>query len=284
MASKKHPADSHDRIRVQGARENNLQDVSVDLPLGVLVVVTGVAGSGKSSLVHGSVSGREGVSDRTLGLAIDLARRSWPPVLPPLGVAVADTLAMSVLAMAFAGGLGAGSAFVAARTGELRLAGTAVRLALLLLRSVSAPVWALVLLFVLYPGITAGAVALGLYTLGVLGRLMAEVVEEADRAPGLALRAMGAGPVAVAAYGVAPLVAGRFAAFVVYRWEVCVRATAMVGIVGAIGLGGILQESLAAFDHQAVAGTLLVYMALTIGVDAVGDRVRADLGPRSTEW
>ena len=48
-------------IRVRGAREHNLKNVNVDIPLGVLVVVTGVAGSGKSSLIHGSVSGREGV-------------------------------------------------------------------------------------------------------------------------------------------------------------------------------------------------------------------------------
>ncbi len=64
-------------MKVRGAREHNLKDVDVDIPLGVLVVVTGVAGSGKSSLIHGSVSGRDGVVsiDQT---AIRGSRRSNP--------------------------------------------------------------------------------------------------------------------------------------------------------------------------------------------------------------
>ncbi|HEV8277980.1 MAG TPA: excinuclease ABC subunit UvrA, partial [Streptosporangiaceae bacterium] len=64
-------------LEVRGARTHNLQDVDVDMPLGVLVVVTGVAGSGKSSLLHGSVSGREGVVSVDQG-AIRGSRRSNP--------------------------------------------------------------------------------------------------------------------------------------------------------------------------------------------------------------
>ena len=65
------------RLIVRGAREHNLRNVDVDIPLGVLVVVTGVAGSGKSSLIHGSVSGRDGVVSIDQG-AIGGSRRSNP--------------------------------------------------------------------------------------------------------------------------------------------------------------------------------------------------------------
>ncbi|HYI33709.1 MAG TPA: ATP-binding cassette domain-containing protein, partial [Glaciibacter sp.] len=65
------------KLEVRGANEHNLRDVDVDIPLGVLVVVTGVAGSGKSSLIHGSVSGRDGVVSVDQG-AIRGSRRSNP--------------------------------------------------------------------------------------------------------------------------------------------------------------------------------------------------------------
>ena len=71
-----HAADSHDLIRLQGARENNLKDVSVDLPKRRLTVFTGVSGSGKSSLIHGSLAGRDdvvvGVKEDGRGVVADV--------------------------------------------------------------------------------------------------------------------------------------------------------------------------------------------------------------------
>ncbi|MBE9155689.1 ABC transporter permease subunit [Nodosilinea sp. LEGE 06152] len=151
------------------------------------------------------------------------------------------------------------------------------RLVLLVSRAVPAPIWALVLLFVLFPGVLPGALALALHNFGILGRLMAEVNENLDDRPVRALSALGAGPSAVVAYGILPQNLGRFLAYSLYRWEVCLRETVIVGLVGAGGLGRLLTEQISSFDYRGVMVTLAVFVVLTFGVDAVSQRLRAVL-------
>jgi phosphonate transport system permease protein len=113
-----------------------------------------------------------------------------------------------------------------------------VRLVLLVIRAISPAVWALLLLFVLLPGPLPGAVALGIYNFGVLGRLFAEVVEDLDRRPASALRQTGAGRLATFCYATLPAATTRFSAYTLYRWEIAIRETV---VVGAAGLGRILE-------------------------------------------
>ncbi|PRY42095.1 phosphonate transport system permease protein [Geodermatophilus tzadiensis] len=214
-------------------------------------------------------------------------RAAWPPsadadLLRSVASAAVGTVQTSVLAIALASVGAVVVMGVAARPAGRcppgrRLAGVLVRLALLLLRAVPAPVWALVLLFVLLPGVLPGAVALGVYTLGVLGRLAGEAVEEADAGPRAALGALGAHPVAGWLYGVAPVVAGPVLAYALHRWEVTVRDTLLVGLLGAGGLGALLASELATFDWPAVATVLAATVVLTLAVDLVGDRARRAL-------
>ncbi len=145
---------------------------------------------------------------------------------------------------------------------------------LLVARSIPPPIWALILLFVLFPGILPGAMALGLYTLGVLGRLMAEATENLDDRPLRALKAQGAGSGQVFAYGVLPLMLPRFVGYLLYRWEEVIRATVVVGLVGAGGLGRTLTEQLSAFDYQGVLTTLFVFVGLIFLVDMVSAAAR----------
>jgi phosphonate transport system permease protein len=233
-------------------------------------------------------------------MAAQLAADSFPPTTGGLSAwELADlslgTLAMSVLAIALATAGGLLLAFPAASNlalpGGLLLgdaagraweaAGTAAfalsRATLLLLRAVPAPIWALVLLFVFFPGILPGALALGLYTMGVVGRLMSEVVENLDRRPLEALRAQGASGLQVFLYGVLPAAAPQFLSYVLYRWEVSIRGTVMVGVVGAGSLGVLLTEQLSSFDYSAVLTTLGCYVLLTFAVDMASARARADL-------
>ncbi|MDP9427507.1 MAG: ABC transporter permease subunit [Actinomycetota bacterium] len=227
------------------------------------------------------------VSARTVEqLALALGG-AWPPatdgdLLRAVGALAVDTVQMSVIAVAVALFGAALLAGPAARPAERsrpgrRVAGALVRGGLLLLRAVPPPVWALVLVFVLVPGVLPGALALGVYTLGVLGRLAAEVTEELDPRPRAALTALGARPVGAWLYGVLPRAAGPVLAHALYRWEVAIRDTVLVGLLGAGGLGALLAAELATFDWAAVTTVLAAIVVLTWLVDLVSDRARAAL-------
>ncbi len=203
-----------------------------------------------------------------------------------------ETLAMSLLAVAAAAVLGLALAFPAANNfllpgglftkpnasslrkfwGWTVLLGS--RFFLLVARSIPPPIWALLFLFIIFPGILPGAMALGLYTLGVLGRLMAEVIENLDSRPLEALRSGGANAGQVFSYGVLPMTTPRYLGYLLYRWEENIRATVVVGLVGAGGLGILLREQLSSFDFGGVALTLGAFVILTFAVDMISAQVR----------
>ncbi len=237
---------------------------------------------------------------RTAELLSGIVRDASPPRIGPalhsdLWQLSAQTLGMSVIAITVAGLGGLLLSFFAAanfvlpgglfdaggrRKGQV-VAGTAALLltrgALLVARALSESVWVLLVLFVLFPGILPGAIGLGLYNLGVLGRLMAEVTENADMRPLRALVAQGASPAQAFLYGALPKTLPRCAAYILYRWEVCIRATAVVGIVGAGGLGRRLSEQLTRFDYPGVTTTLTFFIGVTFLVDLISALVRRTL-------
>ncbi len=211
----------------------------------------------------------------------------WPPsvdrqLLEGIGRTAVQTVQMSVIAIAVATSGAVTVAWLAARPETARsrvhrLGGAAVRFGLLLLRAIPPPVWALILLFVFLPGVLPGALALGLYTLGVLGRLAAEAYEGTDPRQRQALRSGGTRPFAGWLYGTAPQAAGPVLAFALYRWEVVMRDTILVGLLGAGGLGALLATEIATFDWSAVTTVLLAIIALTFVVDLVSDHARRAL-------
>ncbi|QXV56963.1 ABC transporter permease [Amycolatopsis sp. TNS106] len=236
------------------------------------------------------------LSPRAWAAAGDVFAAAWPPTLGSGGfselvVEASITVIMSVLAgvIAFCGG--ALLAFPAARLSELGRARSGhplaislrvslmllARLALLVMRAIPPPIWALLFLFVLFPGVLPGAFALAIYTVGILGRLMAESAENLDGRPLRALRAHGASEVQVFCYAVVPAAAPRFIAYGLYRWEVTIRETVVVGVVGAGGLGLVLQQQLAGFDYGAALSTLTAMVVLTIAVDFLSAAMRRSL-------
>jgi phosphonate transport system permease protein len=125
----------------------------------------------------------------------------------------------------------------------------------------------------------AGVLALALHTSGVFGRLFAEALENAPRGPERALRDAGSGTVAAFAYGVLPLALPQWIAYALYRWEMNIRMAAVLGFVGAGGLGQMLYYHLSLFQQAQAATVLLAMFALVIAVDALSAHVRRGLAP-----
>ena len=203
-----------------------------------------------------------------------------------------QTVAMSVLAITLAGIGGIALSFPAAQNfflpgGLLRSVGEAKhwgsghiamlasRLCLLGARAIPAPILALVILYGMFPSILPGALALAIHNFGVLGRLMAEVNENLPDGPVRALRSLGASSGGLIFYGILPANLARFLAYILYRWEVCLRETVIVGLVGAGGLGRLITEQLSSFDYSGLAATLSVFILLTIAVDFISGWLRA---------
>ncbi|WP_374265270.1 phosphonate ABC transporter, permease protein PhnE [Zoogloea sp.] len=214
--------------------------------------------------------------------AVAFVRRFFPPALAPaflakVGGAALETLAISLLSTVLAVGGGALLALPASgRHG--RLGRGVARFALNLLRSVPELVWATLMVLAAGLGPFAGTLALALHTTGVLGRLFAEALENAPPAPAEALAAGGAPALAGFLYGTLPQVAPQWLAYALYRWEMNIRMAAILGFVGAGGLGALLYYSLSLF-HEAEASTaILAMLVLAIAVDGASAWLRRRMG------
>jgi phosphonate transport system permease protein len=148
------------------------------------------------------------------------------------------------------------------------------RLLLNALRAVPELVWATLLLVAAGLGPFPGTLALALHTTGVLGRLFAEAIENAPAGPALALRVRGAGPLRVFAVAQLPQIAPQLLSYSLYRWENNIRAAAVLGVVGAGGLGQMLAFHLGLFQTREAGTVLAATMALVLLVDGLSYALR----------
>lgn len=186
-----------------------------------------------------------------------------------------DTVAMSVAGTALALALALPLALLAARnTTPHWIAYLLARGLLNGLRTV--PELILGILFVAAVGFGAlpGVLALGLHSVGMVGKFIAEAIERVDNAPVEAARAVGASPLQVIAHGIFPQVLPKMADLIVYRWEYNFRASTVMGAVGAGGIGLQLIASLRLMQYQEVSAVLLVILAAVTLVDALGAVLR----------
>lgn len=193
-----------------------------------------------------------------------------------------ETLAMSVLAIWLAVGGMLLTVMAGARprrgesdAGPLRMgAFLLVRGVWILARAVPELVWALMFVLIFPPGLLAGALALGIHNVGIVGKLCSEVVEDLDPRPARALRASGASRAQALVYGVLPQALPQFLTFALYRWEVIIRTTIVVGFVAAGGLGREFRLAMSFFHYTDIAMILATYFLLVVGVDFLAAQLR----------
>jgi phosphonate transport system permease protein len=205
------------------------------------------------------------------------------PFLRSVATAAWETLAMSALGTLLAAVAGVVLALPASRlhAGDAELPLHAAhawrahgvrglaRLLLNALRAVPELVWAALLLIATGLGPFAGTLALAVHTAGVLGRLFAEALENAPPGPAAALRVQGASTLHQFLYGTLPQVLPQLMSYSLYRWENNIRAAAVLGVVGAGGLGQMLSFHMSLFQMPKTATVLLAMLLLVGLVDLV---------------
>ncbi|MDH4874319.1 ABC transporter permease [Pseudomonas sp. BN515] len=149
-----------------------------------------------------------------------------------------------------------------------------VRGLLIFLRSVPEIVWALLFVRAVGLGPTAGVLAIAITYSGMLGKVYAEIFESVDPRPTRALLAAGSPRLSAFAYGVLPIAAAEMISYTVYRWECAVRASVVMGFVGAGGLGQQMDLSMRMFAGGEVASMLLTFLALVLLADQLSRFLR----------
>jgi phosphonate transport system permease protein len=197
--------------------------------------------------------------------------RSW--VMP-----LVDTLAMSVAGTVLAVVFSLPLALLAApNTSPNRVVYQAARMVLSALRSVPEIIMGVLFVAAVGFGALPGVLALGLHSVGMIGKFYAEAIEHVDPKPIEAARAAGCGPMAVILHAVLPQVLPQLADITIYRWEYHFRNATVLGIVGAGGIGLELMAALRLLAYDQVSAILIAILGCVIIVDWIGARLRRHL-------
>ena len=212
----------------------------------------------------------------------DLLERMWPAdtahyrtgvhaaLMETLHIATLGTLLSVVLALPL--GL-----LAARNVTPIPLINYVARLLLVASRSVNSLVWALLFIAVFGPGALAGMLAIAFRSIGFVGKLFGEACEEANRGSIEALRAAGAPWLSVLRYGYWPQVKPAFWALLLLRWDINVRESSVLGLVGAGGIGVALNTAMNLFQWDRVATVLVAIFAVVIAAEIVVTQIRKRL-------
>ena len=141
-------------------------------------------------------------------------------------------------------------------------------------RSINSIIWALLLVAIVGPGIFAGIIAIGLRSIGFVAKLLYEAIEEIDHRQVEAIQATGAGGLQVLVFGIVPQILPAFAGISVYRWDINIRESTVLGLVGAGGIGIQLNASIMMLSWSQVSLNLIAIIFTVILSEWVSAKVR----------
>jgi phosphonate ABC transporter permease subunit PhnE len=211
---------------------------------------------------------------------MDLFARMWPidwswyPAV--VHVALIETLHTATLGTILAVAIASLVALLVARNvTHSVLLNSVGRFILVATRSVHAMIWALFFVAVFGPGALAGTLAIAVHSIGFTGKFLSEAIEEARSGPIEALKAAGAPPLAILLKGYWPQVKPAFLAISAFRWDINVRESAVLGLVGGGGLGMALDTALSNLYWDQVGLVLLVIFTVVIVTEIVTSWIRS---------
>jgi phosphonate transport system permease protein len=205
--------------------------------------------------------------------------RMWPPNVQAQKVqliteGMLESLQIAVLATAFGVLLALPLGLIAARNLTPSWASWSARALIALLRTFHPVIVAILFVKAVGFGALAGVLALVVASMGFVGKLFAEAIEEISMKQVEAVRATGAGFLSVLIMGVLPQVMARFTGFVIYQLDSNLRNSTMVGIVGGGGIGATLFTAYQRFDYDVVLTILLVIIAIIMLFEIISTRIR----------
>ncbi|MDC3108077.1 phosphonate ABC transporter, permease protein PhnE [Paracoccaceae bacterium] len=210
--------------------------------------------------------------------AADIGSRMIPPkwsYITKLIVPIWDTINIATLGTIIAMTIAVPVAFCAARNTTPHSSVRVVALFIIVSsRSVNSLIWALMLVFILGPGVLAGTIAIGLRSIGFCAKLLYESIEEIDESQVEAVKATGASNIQQMTYGILPQVLPTIAGVGIYRWDINIRESTILGLVGAGGIGLQLNGSINTLAWTQVSTILLVILFTVFISEWVSAKVR----------
>ena len=212
-------------------------------------------------------------------VAADLGRRMFPPrwsYIEKLWWPMWDTLNIATLGTLIGIVIAVPVAFLAARntTPSLYIARPIALFIIVSSRSINSLIWALLLVSIIGPGVLAGVVAIRLRSIGFIAKLLYEAIEEIDQTQVEAVTASGASQAQVIDFAIVPQILPAFFGITVFRWDINIRESTILGLVGAGGIGLQLSASLNVLAWPQVTMIFVIILATVVVSEWISAKVR----------